>query len=235
VTGRAGIRIEALSKHYATSAGVVRAVDGVSVEVESGNSLAVTGPSGCGKSTLLGLIAGLECPSAGSVSVAGHAISSLPGRDRERIRRDEIGLIFQVDNLLPFLTAVENVALQLAVRGARHGYERCAELLGRLGLADHAGKLPDQLSGGQRQRVAVARALVHQPRTILADEPTGALDGATSEAVIAALLDAQQELGATLVVVTHDLALAARLDRRLGLRDGKPVEDAGPETRGPRA
>ena len=118
MTKGAPIRIEALSKHYETSAGVVRAVDGVTIEIEPGTSLAVTGPSGCGKSTLLGLMAGLESPSAGSVSLGGHEISSLPERDRERIRRDEVGLVFQADNLLPFLTALENVELQLALNGS---------------------------------------------------------------------------------------------------------------------
>ena len=154
-----------------------------------------------------------------------------PKRERERIRRDEIGLVFQADNLLPFLTALENVELQLALNiGVRH--DRCvpdadvAELLERLGLGEHAGKLPDQLSGGQRQRVAVARALINRPRVILADEPTGALDEATSQVVVEALQDAQRELGATLVVVTHDLALAGRLDRRLALRDGRVAGDA---------
>ncbi len=228
MTERAGIRIDGLSKHYATSGGIVRAVDGVTLEVEPGTSLAVTGPSGCGKSTLLGLIAGLEAPSAGSVWIGGRVVSSLPERERAQIRRDEIGLIFQADNLLPFLTASENVALQLALRGETDGYERCVELLARLGLAEHVGKLPDQLSGGQRQRVAVARALIHRPRTILADEPTGALDGASSAAVIDLLLDAQRRLGAILIVVTHDRGLAARLDRRLVLRDGRPVDAAIP-------
>ena len=128
MTKGAPIRIEALSKHYETSAGVVRAVDAVTIEVEPGTSLAVTGPSGCGKSTLLGLMAGLESPSAGSVSLDGHEISSLPERDRERIRRDEIGLVFQADNLLPFLTALENVELQLALNGSE-SMDSPAELL----------------------------------------------------------------------------------------------------------
>ena len=228
MTARSGIRIEALSKHYATTAGIVRALDGVSLEVEPGGSLAVTGPSGCGKSTLLGLIGGLESPSGGSVSLGGRVISDLSERDRERLRRDEIGLVFQADNLLPFLTALENVALPLALRGANGDYERAAELLARLGLAEHAGKLPDQLSGGQRQRVAVARALIHGPRTILADEPTGALDADSAEAVIDVLRDAKRQLGAILIVVTHDVALAERLDRRLRLRDGRPVDATAP-------
>jgi putative ABC transport system ATP-binding protein len=228
VTARPGIRIEALSKHYATTAGIVRAVDGVSLEVEPGGSLAVTGPSGCGKSTLLGLIGGLESPSAGSVSLGGRVISELSERERERLRRDEIGLVFQADNLLPFLTALENVALPLALRGASGGYEAPGDLLARLGLGEHAAKLPDQLSGGQRQRVAVARALIHRPRTILADEPTGALDAESAEAVIEVLRHAQMQLGAILIVVTHDLALAERLDRRLSLRDGRAVDPAAP-------
>ncbi|HET6173665.1 MAG TPA: ABC transporter ATP-binding protein [Gaiellales bacterium] len=223
MSGPAGIRIEALSKHYSTAAGLVRAVDGVTLEVEPGASLAVTGPSGCGKSTLLGLIAGLERPSAGSVSLGGRAFSSLPEHERERIRRDEVGLVFQADNLLPFLTVIENVALQLGLGGAATAYERCGDLLARLGLAEYVERLPDQLSGGQRQRVAVARALVHRPRVILADEPSGALDAATAETVTDVLLESQRELGAILVVVTHDRDLAERLDLQLALRDGRRV------------
>ncbi len=225
MTDRSGIRIDALSKHYATAAGVVRAVDGVTLAVEPGSSLAVTGPSGCGKSTLLALIAGLETPSSGSVSIGEHAVSRLGESDRAHIRRGEIGLVFQADNLLPFLTATENVAWQLALQGGANGFERCAELLAELGLAEHARKLPDQLSGGQRQRVAVARALIHRPRVILADEPTGALDSASAAAIIALLQRAQRQLGATLIVVTHDAGIADRLDRKIDLRDGRCVAD----------
>jgi putative ABC transport system ATP-binding protein len=228
VTAQPGIRLEALSKHYATIAGAVRAVDGVSVEIEGGSSLAVTGPSGCGKSTLLALIAGLESPSSGTVSFGNRVISGLDERARERLRRQEFGLVFQTDNLLPFLTALENVALPLALRGAAAADERCAALLAQLGVEEHAGTLPDQLSGGQRQRVAVARALIVEPRVILADEPTGALDDEAAELVVDALRGAQQRLGAILVVVTHDPALAERLDRRLTLRDGRAVGEAPP-------
>jgi putative ABC transport system ATP-binding protein len=217
----AGIRLDSVARHYETSAGTVRAVDGVSLEVDPGSSLAIIGPSGCGKSTLLSLIGGLEAPTSGRVSIGGREISSLSERQRARFRRDELGFIFQSDNLLPFLTAAENVAAQLALRAATNGHGECVELLARLGLAGEADKLPDQLSGGQRQRVAVARALIHRPRVILADEPTGELDADNSSTVIDLLLAAQAELGATLVVVTHDLEIARRLDRTLRLRDGR--------------
>ncbi len=225
-SGATGISIDSVSRHYETPAGFVRAVDGITLEVESGTSVAITGPSGCGKSTLLALIAGLEVPTAGSVVVGGKEISALSEADRARVRRDEFGLAFQADNLLPFLTVVENVALQLALHGARDGYDRCLEMLERLGVGDQAHKLPDQLSGGQRQRVAIARALIHGPRAILADEPTGSLDAESSAGVLELLVDAKDEMKATLVVVTHDPTVAARLDRSVVLSDGRLVDSA---------
>jgi putative ABC transport system ATP-binding protein len=226
MSGPAGIGLDSVVRHYETTAGTVRAVDGISLEIAPSSSLAIVGPSGCGKSTLLSLIGGLEAPTSGRVSIGGREISSLSERQRARFRRDELGFIFQSDNLLPFLTAAENVAAQLALRASTngHGHAHCVELLARLGLAAEADKLPDQLSGGERQRVSVARALIHQPRVILADEPTGELDADNSAAVIDLLLDAQAELGATLVVVTHDLEIARRLDRTLRLRDGRAEE-----------
>jgi ABC-type lipoprotein export system ATPase subunit len=224
----AGIRLDAVSKHYTTPAGPVRAVDGITLEVEPGSSLAIVGSSGCGKSTLLGLIGGLDAPTAGRVSIGGQDISSLSERERARLRRDELGFVFQSDNLQPFLTALENVALQLALHGATRGYARCREVLVELELADHVDKLPDQLSGGQRQRVAVARALIHRPCVILADEPTGSLDADNSAAIIDLLLAAQREAGTTLVVVTHDPVVARRLDRTVSLRDGQLEGEAEP-------
>jgi putative ABC transport system ATP-binding protein len=179
------------------------------------------GPSGCGKSTLLGLIAGLEAPTSGTVSIGEWEISTLAAEERARLRREAFGLVFQSDNLLPFLTAVENVSLQLALSGASDDLDQCEALLAELGLADQAGKLPDQLSGGQRQRVAVARALIHRPPLVLADEPTGALDAGNSRVVIDALLTAQRETGATLVAVTHDPEVAEQLDRTIRMRDGQ--------------
>ena len=222
MTSAAGIELDGVSKHYETPAGLVRAIDGITLDVQAGSSLAITGSSGCRKSTLLGLIGGLEVPTAGSVTVGGEQISSLPEQQRARLRRDELGFVFQADNLQPFLTAIENVGLQLALTGSRNGYGRARDLLGELGLDGHGDKLPDQLSGGQRQRVAIARALVHRPRLILADEPTGSLDEDNSHAIVDLLLAAQGAAdGATLVVVTHDPAVAARLGRTVRLRDGR--------------
>ena len=219
-----GIRVDAVSKNYRTSSGLVRAIDGVTLEVEPGGSLAITGRSGCGKSTLLGLIGGLEAPTAGRVVVGGLDLSSMSDRQRDRVRREHVGFVFQADNLLPYLTAAENVALQVALHPSDGGERRCLELLTGLGLGDCVDKLPDQLSGGQRLRVAVARAPVHHPGVVLADEPTGAVDADNAHVIVDLLLAAQASTGATLVVVTHDDDVARRLERTLRLQDGRLVD-----------
>jgi putative ABC transport system ATP-binding protein len=221
VSAGAGVRMDDVTKHYETVAGVVHAVERVSLDVAPGTSLAITGPSGCGKSTLLGLIGALDVPTAGRVAIGGHEISTLPERDRAHVRRHDIGLILQSDNLLPFLTAAENVSLRLALDDPSDGMARSLELLGELGLADDADRFPDQLSGGQRQRVAVARALIHRPRLIVADEPTGSLDAESARMVVDLLLAAQRASGATLVLVTHEPRVARRLDRTAGMLDGR--------------
>lgn len=205
---------------HAAASGTVRALDHVSLDIDGGSSLAVMGPSGCGKSTLLGLLAGLALPTSGSVWIGGRTISELPERDRVRFRRQALGMVYQADNLLPHLTVEENVGLQLAIcrrdtRGAEH--DDPTTLLERLGLGGLARRFPDQLSGGQRQRVAVARAIVHRPLLILADEPTGALDEENARAVIELLVEVQREIGATFVLVTHDPHIANHADRRLQL------------------
>jgi putative ABC transport system ATP-binding protein len=205
----------------------VRAIDGVDLAIEAGSSVAIVGPSGCGKSTLLGLLGGLEQPSAGRIWLDGTEISSLPEAERARIRRESIGFVFQSYDLLPFLTAQENVEFQHALSRKNGSSDRTAELIERLGLSQHAAKLPDQLSGGQRQRVGIARALAHRPRLILGDEPTGELDSEASTSVLDLMLEAQEATGATLVVVTHDADVAARLERVVTLRDGKVVSDRG--------
>jgi putative ABC transport system ATP-binding protein len=216
------LRVDAVSKEYDSPAGVVCALDGVSFAVEAGISVAITGPSGSGKSTLLAIMGGLEAPTTGRITVVGQELSAMSDAGRAGLRRNDIGLVYQADNLLPFLTAVENVGFQLSLHGATAGYERCLDLLCAVGLADGVAKLPDQLSRGERQRVAVARALVHEPRVVLADEPTGSLDP-DSSAVLVQLL---REAAATLVVVTHDPWVAAQMDRTLRLRDGRLVDDA---------
>ena len=195
---------------------LVRALDPLSLTVEGGTSVAVMGPSGCGKSTLLGLVAGLALPTAGTVAVGDITVSDLAERHRVRFRRQRLGMVYQADNLLPHLTVEENAGLQLAIR---HGQtdagsrSAVAEVLDRLGIGELATRLPDQLSGGQRQRAAVARAIVHRPSVLLADEPTGALDERSAQVVIELLVEMQREMGATLILVTHDPAIAAHLDR----------------------
>ena len=221
MTMDASIHVESLVVEHHTPGGPVFALDGVSFTVDAGSSVAITGPSGCGKSTLLGVIGGLAVPTAGVVRIGGEEVSSLPDRRRSDFRRTHVGFVYQADNLLPFLTVVENVELQFALDGRSSGVDRSLDLLDRLGLADEADRLPDHLSGGQRQRAAVARAVMHQPAVILADEPTGALDAANAAGVIDLLLEVRRDIGATLVMVTHDRDAARRMDRRIELRDGR--------------
>jgi putative ABC transport system ATP-binding protein len=221
VTADASIQVDSVVVEHATATGPVRALDGVSFGVDAGASVAITGPSGGGKSTLLGVLGGLALPTSGAVRIGGEEISALPERRRSEFRRTHVGFVYQADNLLPFLTVVENVGLQLALDAGSAAGDRTMDLLDKLGLAGEAHRLPDHLSGGQRQRAAVARAVVHRPEVILADEPTGALDAANAAAVIDLLLEVHREIGATLVMVTHDRDAASRMDRRIGLRDGR--------------
>jgi ABC-type lipoprotein export system ATPase subunit len=217
----ASITVESVVVEHQTASGPVRALDGVSFTVDTGSSVAITGPSGGGKSTLLGVVGGLARPTSGTVRIGDSQISELSERDRSDFRRNHIGFVYQADNLLPFLTLLENVGLQLSLNGEPSGTGRSLAMLANLGLAGLAYRLPDHLSGGQRQRAAVARAIVHQPEIILADEPTGALDTANAVGVIDLLLGMQRELGATLIMVTHDRDAAGRLDRQIHLQDGR--------------
>jgi putative ABC transport system ATP-binding protein len=217
----ASITVESVVVEHQTASGPVRALDGVSFTVDTGSSVAITGPSGGGKSTLLGVVGGLARPTSGTVRIGDSQISELSERDRSDFRRSHIGFVYQADNLLPFLTLLENVGLQLSLNGEPSGTGRSLAMLANLGLAGLAYRLPDHLSGGQRQRAAVARAIVHQPEIILADEPTGALDTANAVGVIDLLLGMQRELGATLIMVTHDRDAAGRLDRQIHLQDGR--------------
>jgi ABC-type lipoprotein export system ATPase subunit len=211
---------------HRTEHGVVRALRSDPLLVAGGESVAIMGPSGCGKSTLLGLLGGLAVPTEGTVEVGGEAVSALEEAERIRFRRRAVGMVYQSDNLLPHLTVTENVALQLAITREDRGNSAAMDpgaLLERLGLTRLVARLPDELSGGERQRVAVARAIVHRPRVILADEPTGSLDPANARIVLELLLEVQSELGATLILVTHDPAIAGHLGRLVRLQ--RPAVD----------
>jgi putative ABC transport system ATP-binding protein len=197
----------------------------LSLDVPAGQFLAVAGPSGSGKSTLLGLIAGLDQPTGGTIEVAGVDITRLGEDELARFRRDTIGYVFQSFHLIPTLTAVENVAVPLELAGDPDVTGRARALLDAVGLADRAHHYPVQLSGGEQQRVAVARAIARRPRLLLADEPTGNLDSGTGKQIIGLLLDLNEHLASTLVLVTHDAELAAHADRIVGLRDGAIVSD----------
>ncbi len=220
------LRARGLRKEYGSGEGLVRAVDGVDLEVAPGETVAVMGPSGCGKSTLLHLVGGLDRPSGGEAWLAGRRIDQLGERALARMRRSDVGFVFQAFHLMEELTAVENVELPalLAGRSPRAARRRAADLLERVGLADRAGFLPSALSGGQRQRVAIARALSNVPLVVLADEPTGNLDSAATLDVLR-LFESLHEGGQTLVIVTHDERIAATADRLISMRDGAFVDE----------
>jgi putative ABC transport system ATP-binding protein len=201
-------------------------LDGVTLDVKAGEVCAVTGPSGSGKSTLLGLIAGLDRPTSGSIEVAGVEITRLGEDALARFRRDTLGYVFQSFHLIPTLTAAENVAVPLEIAGAPGAAARARALLDEVGLAARAHHYPAQLSGGEQQRVALARAVALGPPLLLADEPTGNLDSATGAQIIELLLRLHRERGATLVLVTHDEALARHAGRVVRLRDGRMLDGA---------
>ncbi len=220
------LRAVGLSRVYGEDEGLVRAVDGVRLDVPAGQTLAVTGPSGCGKSTLLQLLGGLDRPTDGEVWLGGRRIDHLGERALARLRRRTIGFVFQAYHLMDELTAAENVELPALFAGAspRTARIRAAELLDQVGLAGRARHLPSELSGGQQQRVAIARALVNEPLVVLADEPTGNLDSAATHDILR-LFDELRAAGQTLVMVTHDERVAATADRFVSMRDGTLAHD----------
>jgi putative ABC transport system ATP-binding protein len=219
------ISVRGLGMRLASGGRAVDVLSDVTLEVPAGQFLAIAGPSGSGKSTLLGLIAGLDQPTAGRIEVAGTEITGLDEDALARFRRDHVGYVFQSFHLIPTLTAQENVAVPLELAGEADVIARAAALLGEVGLAGRAHHYPVQLSGGEQQRVAVARALARRPAILLADEPTGNLDSATGKQIIDLLVAANRRLGRTLVLVTHDAALAAHADRVVTLADGRIVSD----------
>jgi putative ABC transport system ATP-binding protein len=226
----AAVAAEELTRRYGTGETAVEALRGVSLEIESGKLTAVMGPSGSGKSTLMHLLAGLDRPTGGTVSVAGEPIASLDDNALTRLRRRHIGFVFQFFNLLPMLTAEENVVLPLSVAGERIDREWLAELVDRVGLAERLGHRPAELSGGQQQRVAVARALVSRPTVVFADEPTGNLDTRSGSEILALLRESCSEYAQTTVMVTHDPRAAAIADRILYVLDGRIVHDRSGQT-----
>jgi putative ABC transport system ATP-binding protein len=222
------VRLTDITKVY--QGGVTGALNGVSIAIEEGEFTAVMGPSGSGKSTLLNLVAGLDRPTSGSVSVAGTDLCRLGEAGLARFRRDRIGFVFQFFHLLPNLTALENVLIPAQLKSRTSGEAAGRKLLVQLGIAEVADRYPAKLSGGQQQRVAIARALINQPALLLADEPTGALDTASGEQVMTLLAELNKE-GQTVVLVTHDAKLATRHAARvISIMDGRVVDDARLET-----
>ena len=219
-----------LTRRYGRGESAVDALRGVSLDVPGGQFAAVMGPSGSGKSTLMHILAGLDRPTAGTVSIAGQEVSRMGDQDLTLLRRRHIGFIFQFFNLLPMLTAEENMELPLSIAGQKPDRGWVDELIGRVGLGDRRTHRPAELSGGQQQRVAIARALVSRPTVLFADEPTGNLDSATSEEILAIIRESVESYGQTTLMVTHDPIAAASADRVLFLADGLLVKDLGRST-----
>jgi len=225
----AALEMRGVRKTFEAENAPVRALRGVDLSVQRGEFAALMGPSGCGKSTLLNLVAGLDIPDEGEISVAGEAVTGRSEDELARMRRRHIGLVFQFFNLLESMTVLENVALPAVIAGRRRkmAETRAADLLDLLGISDKAGAVPGVLSGGQRQRLAIARALANEPTLLLADEPTGALDSEGGEEVIE-LLGRLHRSGQTIVLVTHDAGVAAAAGRVVRMRDGR-IAEPGPE------
>lgn len=215
------LKAENISKQVTSPEGALTIVDGVSLEIASGETVAVVGPSGAGKSTLLALLAGLDLPTSGKVWIAGTDITALDEDGRARVRADRVGFVFQAFHLVPALTALENVMLPLELSGRSEPRRLAAEALGRVGLAPRVGHYPRQLSGGEQQRVALARAFVTRPAVLFADEPTGNLDSANGERVADLLFELNRDLATTIVLVTHDRTLAGRCNRALHMDAGR--------------
>ncbi|MBI2218350.1 MAG: ABC transporter ATP-binding protein [Candidatus Rokubacteria bacterium] len=217
------VRVRELTMRLPSGRAEITVLDGVSLDVGRGEFVAVSGPSGSGKSTLLGLVAGLDQPTSGSVAIGGRELGRLDEDALARLRRETVGYVFQSFHLIPTLTAAENVAVPLELAGRDDALGRAGALLDEVGLEGRAHHYPVQLSGGEQQRVAIARAVALAPPLLLADEPTGNLDSTTGAQIIELLLRLRRERGATLVMVTHDPALAAHADRVVMLHDGRVI------------
>ncbi|WP_428430085.1 ABC transporter ATP-binding protein [Pedobacter sp.] len=222
------LNIRNVSKIYQSAGRELTVLDQINFSISAGSTVAITGPSGSGKTTLLGLCAGLDRASSGTVELNGIALETLNEDQRAAVRNQYVGFIFQNFQLLPTLTALENVMVPLELRGAKNIKAHALDLLDKVGLADRAHHYPIQLSGGEQQRVSLARAFSNQPAILFADEPTGNLDAETSEKVIKLLFDLNKDAGTTLVIVTHDLELAALTGRSIKIRGGLIISDENP-------
>lgn len=220
------LTVDHLSKTFKSGAQELSVLRDISFAVEEGSACAIVGPSGSGKTTLIALCAGLERPSNGSVHVNGVAMHSAPEDELARVRNRFVGFVFQSFQLLPSLTALENVMVPAEIRGENHARARAADLLAQVGLENRLRHYPVQLSGGEQQRVAVARAFINQPKILFADEPTGNLDGETGKAIVRLIFDLNRTHGTTLMLVTHDLELTRQASRVLALKDGRLVSDS---------
>ena len=219
------LKISNVSKTYRAAGRVLTVLDNINFSVAAGSTLAIVGPSGSGKTTLLGLSAGLDRSTAGSVELNGIVLDGLDEDERADVRNRYVGFIFQNFQLLPTLTALENVMVPLELRGEKNIRDRAKDLMGKVGLSDRTHHYPLQLSGGEQQRVSLARAFAGQPRILFADEPTGNLDAETSEKVVQLLFDLNREAGTTLIIVTHNAELAASTQRIIRLTGGRIVAD----------
>ena len=229
-TSRPIVSTTELRRVYGEGETAVHALRGITTGFPSGQFAAIMGPSGSGKSTLMHLLAGLDRPTAGSVVVDGSELANLDDKALTRLRRDRLGFVFQAFNLVPVLTAEENILLPLTLAGKKPDREWLDQLIAAVGLGDRLEHRPSELSGGQQQRVAVARALIHRPAVVFADEPTGNLDSASSDEVLGLLRQAVDEFGQTVVMVTHDAHAASIADRIVVLSDGRVVHDGGGES-----
>lgn len=219
------LSVQNLGKTYLNEGRSLKILDNISFSIEKGSSLALVGPSGSGKTTLLGLCAGLDKSSSGKVYIHNTEINQLNEDQRAALRNQHVGFIFQNFQLLPTLTALENVMVPLELRGEKNIQSRAAALLEKVGLAERAHHYPSQLSGGEQQRVAIARAFSNEPSILFADEPTGNLDAETSEKIVNLLFNLNKEAGTTLVMVTHDLELAAKTQRIIRIKGGILISD----------
>jgi putative ABC transport system ATP-binding protein len=219
------LAVEQVSKIYQSGNRKLTVLDHVNFQVKSGESIAIVGPSGSGKTTLLGLCAGLDQASSGSVFLNGHKMESLSEDQRASVRNQDVGFIFQNFQLLPTLTALENVMVPLELKKRKNARQKAEELLDKVGLGDRASHYPSQLSGGEQQRVSIARAFANEPKILFADEPTGNLDTETGEMIEDLIFDMNKALGTTLILVTHDRALAERTNRIIQIKGGKIQEE----------